>query len=192
MSGESSTLDVELEGREPSHASLGSPLATAAHALLIEEAAKWLRAQGCTVVITDMTHGQSETADAIGWKGMCSTLVECKVSRGDFFADKKKFFRRFPDQGMGGLRYFCAPRGMLKPEELPANWGLLEWDGSKLRRAVRSGNHETHARTEISLLISAIRRLGRTNAPGVSVRHYTFESGNRATLGIEAENKESA
>lgn len=156
------------------------------HALLIEHAAKWLQKKGCAVVITDMSHGGAETADAIGWRGRFSILVECKASRADFLADARKSFRRFPPQGMGAKRYFCTMRGLLKPEELPSGWGLLEWDGRKLRIA-KEADHQSHepgAREEISLLLSAMRRLAGEKPAGVSVRCYTFESKNRATLGL--------
>ena len=160
------------------------------HAELIELAATWLKAQGCAVVITDMTHGQSETPDAIGWKGMSSTLCECKASRADFFADKHKSFRRHPEEGMGQRRYYVTPVGLIQPEELPAGWGLLEVLRGKLKRRVESTGHPRQGRgagAEISLLLSALRRIGQTCPPGVAVRAYTIlspEAKNRATLGI--------
>lgn len=155
------------------------------HDFLIEQAAAWLRKKGNAVIITDMAHGHSETPDAIGWQQTNTTLIEVKVSRSDFLADRKKWFRQFPKEGMGAERYFCAPKGMLSIEELPDGWGLLEWDGKRLRAAKRSDNFgDKNWRAEVSLLLSALRRIGQDAPKGVSIKHYTFESKNRATLGV--------
>lgn len=161
---------------------------TLTHSLLVEQAAKWLARKGCAVVITDMTHGGPETADAIGWSGSRSILIECKASVSDFRADAKKVFRREPERGMGCARYFCAMRGILPLAELPQKWGLLEWDGKMMWEARKPEHHaESAARQEISLLLSALRRVAVSAPKGVSVKCYTIETKNRATLGIEAE-----
>lgn len=162
------------------------------HAFLIEKAAAWLRAKGNTVVITDMTHGGGETPDAIGWRGWGSTLIECKASRADFLADRHKYFRRMPEMGMGGQRYYCAPIGLIKPTELPKAWGLLEWNGKKLVTTVKSGGSARSAKDEISILVSAIRRIGAQCPVGVSVKAYTMDSKGRATLGIQPTTEESS
>lgn len=158
------------------------------HAELIELSSTWLQAQGCAVVITDMTHGQSETPDAIGWKGCVSTLLECKASRSDFLADKHKGFRRDAERGMGQRRYYVTPAGLIRPEELPSGWGLLEEHKGKLKRRVESATHARHGTSsEISLLLSALRRIGQNCPTGVAVRAYTIvnpSTKNRATLGI--------
>lgn len=160
------------------------------HSLLIEEAAKWLQKK-CTVVITDMTTAAGETPDAIGWKGWTSTLIECKASRADFHADKMKPFRREPERGMGNLRYFCAPQGMLKAEEMPEGWGLLEWTGKKIIETAKANPQQRTGlgwqdgrNYELELLLSAMRRIGNAAPKGVSVKCYTYESNNRATLGV--------
>lgn len=155
------------------------------HSLLIEQAAKWLQRKPCAVVITDMAHGGAETADAIGWRGKQSIVIECKASLSDFRADSHKSFRRRPETGMGCLRYFCVMRGLISPDKLPPKWGLLEWDGKRMRETKKAAPHRDNAaREEISLLLSALRRIG-SNAPkGYSVKCYTMESKNRATLGV--------
>jgi hypothetical protein len=155
------------------------------HSLLIQEAARWMSKKGASVIITDMTHGGPETADVIGWKGKLSTVIECKASVADFRADGQKVFRRYPEMGMGCFRYYCAPVGLLQPEKLPPTWGLLEWDGKKLKETQKPDrNPKAAAREEVSLLLSAIRRIGGAAPKGVSVRCYTLESKNRATIGI--------
>lgn len=53
-----------------------------------------------------------------------TVLVECKVTRSDFLADKAKPHRHVG--GIGNWRYYMAPEGLISPEELPEKWGLVE------------------------------------------------------------------
>jgi len=153
------------------------------HPALVEVAAKWLRRK-CSVVITELaTIG--ETPDAIGWQGQHSTLVECKISRADFLADAYKSFRRDSESGIGMARYFLTISGLIKETELPAKWGLLELTGSRVRVVRKSGYFEaTNHRHEIAILLSTIRRIGQNEPKGVSIKFYTIESKNTATLGV--------
>jgi hypothetical protein len=66
--------------------------------------------------------------DAIDWKGLNrSVVIECKVSRSDFLADADKPFRLKPEEGFGCERFYMAPSGVIGIDELPADWGLLEY-----------------------------------------------------------------
>src|SRR5216110_2482193 len=97
------------------------------HAQLVERAVRWLRSYRCGVVLSEQACVSGETPDAIGWKRAChSVLVECKVTRADFLADRAKPFRQKPENGVGSERFYLTPSGFVKPEELPAGWGLLE------------------------------------------------------------------
>jgi hypothetical protein len=74
------------------------------HAELVVRAIRWLRNQkGCSFVLSEQfAAGVAEQPDAIGWKyGDQSHLIECKISRSDFFADAAKPFRR---NGAKGIR----------------------------------------------------------------------------------------
>lgn len=156
------------------------------HDQLITLAAAWLAAKGHSVVITDMSHGYSETPDAIGWKTAAATLIECKVSRADFLNDRHKPFRRDPERGMGSHRYYAAPAGLIKPTELPQNWGLLELHKGKLKAIVQAKHQKRNASSETSLLVSALRRVAHTCPSGIAVRCYTLQTPGtaRATLGV--------
>ncbi len=157
------------------------------HSELVQVAAGWLRNQrGCAVVLTELAT-TGETPDAIGWNGTHSTLVECKVSRADFVADGGKFFRRFPEAGIGQHRFLFAPAGIVPLEAIPPGWGLLELTGSKIRLVKKSEYHEANHRHEIGLLLSTLRRIGQQSPKGVSIRAYTIETRNRASIGIEPE-----
>jgi hypothetical protein len=152
------------------------------HADLVKLAVRWLRyRQRCPVVFAEMSSG--ETPDAIGWYGARSILVECKVSRNDFFANQKKQ----NGVGMGEQRWFATRQGLVAPAEVPSTWGLLEWDGSHFRQTVKAVKRVEYARHhEIGLLISALRRIGVT-AKGVSVKVYTTQTKNTAQAFIEVE-----
>jgi hypothetical protein len=103
------------------------------HADLVERAARWLRnTKRCGVVLTECSNGR-EIADAMGWNMRQSLLVECKTSRADFLRDRHKPTRRIPELGCGNYRYYMTPRGLLRIEELPEKWGLLEIHGKIVR-----------------------------------------------------------
>lgn len=155
------------------------------HAVLVEAAAKWLR-RTCAVVLTELgTTG--EEPDAIGWHGTNSTLIECKTSLADFRADQQKFCRRNPEMGIGQHRYYMTPPGLLAPDLLPPKWGLLEVGYKVLTVRAAYCFGEINLRHELGLLLSTLRRIGQTAQKGVSVRCYTIESKNMATVGIEPE-----
>src|SRR4051812_16335771 len=61
------------------------------HESLRKFAVKWLSAsQRCSVVLSELVSAAAETPDAVGWRFGSSILVECKVSRSDFHANKNK------------------------------------------------------------------------------------------------------
>ncbi len=158
------------------------------HDHLVKKAAAFLRSQGSVVTITDLTHSDSETPDAIGWFNNLATLIECKASRSDFLADRKKGFRWRSAQGMGAYRYYLTPQGLLKPDELPPGWGLLELHGTHVAKVSKSDIfHQRKHTAETSLLLSALRRIGAITPKGVKVKHYSYyENGEpRATLGTQ-------
>jgi hypothetical protein len=101
--------------------------------------------------------------DAIGWKRAChSVLVECKVSRSDFLADRTKPFRAKPEQGVGCERFYLVPAGLLRREELPPGWGLLELQRGRIETTQPSAkNLRTTAgfQCEMNLLLASLRRV---------------------------------
>lgn len=132
------------------------------HAELVQRAEKWLRnTMRCGVVVAERVSTSGEVPDAIGWTSSRSILVECKTSRADFVQDGKKCFRRHPEYGMGDFRFFMTLRGLIKPEELPERWGLLEVRPKQVRVIVwaTSFDRARAAFKERPLLFSALRRL---------------------------------
>jgi len=153
----------------------------------VRHADDWSNNRGpCPLVITEMTSAARETPDAIGWSRGFSFLVECKASRNDFKADQRKFFRREPGYGIGDFRYYMTPRGLLKQEELPAKWGLLEVGETGFISLIKkSEKFEIDFAEERLLLLSLIRRLDvKPDANHIKVKAYTIDDGRppRATV----------
>lgn len=130
------------------------------HAALVARAVGWLRNnRGCCPVFRELVSNRpGEIADAIGWHSGRSILIECKISRNDFQADKRKTFRQTPELGVGIERYYMTPPAMVDWDEVPNGWGLLEYDGRKVKGQLKSGQFKCDKQGEIEMLCSALRR----------------------------------
>jgi len=136
------------------------------HAGLVELAVKWLRTKyRCGIVLSEQACCSGEVPDVIAWKGRCrSVVVECKVSRADFLADRAKPWRQDPETALGCERFYMAPAGLIAASELPEGWGLLEVRGRKVeiatpcskRRSLRSAEGMMN---EMNLLLASLRRV---------------------------------
>lgn len=141
------------------------------HSDLVRVAARWLKSKAvtcdsislirCPIVFTEMVTLMSETPDAIGFfQSRFSILIECKASRSDFLADKKKRFRVRPELGVGDYRYFMTVAGLISIAELPERWGLLEVSGKNVTVVQKAGRQQKKAMSnEMVMLASAVRRL---------------------------------
>jgi hypothetical protein len=136
------------------------------HAALVELAVQWLRrCYHCGIILSEQSCASGEQPDVIGWKKKCrSVLVECKLSRSDFLADREKPFRRDPSLGMGSERFYMTPSGLLRPEDLPAGWGLLEVRNRQVQVAVRCKPRSDlrspeGLRNELNLLLASLARV---------------------------------
>jgi|GEM_PF-216333 hypothetical protein len=133
------------------------------HAQLVEKAVHWLRRYRCGVVLSEQACASGEMPDAIGWKRAChSVLVECKVTRSDFLADRAKPFRLKPEQGVGCERFYLIPAGLIRREELPAGWGLLEHHRGRIETVHPSAKNlrsATGFQYEMNLLLASLRRV---------------------------------
>lgn len=155
------------------------------HEHLVTKAAEWLRKKGHTVVTTELV-SQRETPDALGWKGGVSTLIECKITRSDFLSDRKKWFRRWPEDGIGQYRYYLCPENMVNVNELLPGWGLLEINKKRITISKNSQRFDAfNQNAESCILISLLRRIGQLSPKGISIQCYTYETGRTATLGID-------
>ncbi|WP_212652662.1 adenylosuccinate synthase [Marinomonas sp. CT5] len=118
------------------------------HNNLNELAQKWLlrspSANGahCKIAFTEvgpLFYGEIADAWGFNYDYDFSVVVESKVSRSDFLADKKKPHRNGEVLGMGTFRYFICPEGMINPDELPEKWGLL-WVNSRGHIKIKAGH----------------------------------------------------
>jgi hypothetical protein len=145
---------------------MGKPSSSdAKHAQLIARAVDWLRRRyKCGIILSEQYCATGEVPDVLAWKGFCkSVLVECKISRADFLADAAKPFRLKPEEGMGSQRFYMAPAGMIRPDELPKHWGLLELHGREVHLAVKPGRADLRCEVglmkEMNLLLASLRRV---------------------------------
>ena len=133
------------------------------HEQLVERAVRWLRSYRCGVVLSEQACVSGEMPDAIGWKKAShSVLVECKISRADFLADRDKPFRLRPEQGVGSERFYLTPPNLIRIEELPAGWGLLECRRDRIemmRASVKNLRTAVGFRYEMNLLLASLRRV---------------------------------
>ncbi len=138
------------------------------HKQLVDRAFLYLKfALNCSIAFKERQGSTMENPDAIGFRSGFSYLIECKTSRADFLADKKKSFRKNTENGMGCERYVMAPVGLLEPSEMPDGWGLLEVGGKRSKGCARQveeakGSENFYNRNlqnEVSYLVSAIRRI---------------------------------
>jgi hypothetical protein len=133
------------------------------HAQLVQKAVVWLRSYRCGVILSEQACLSGEMPDAIGWKRAChSVLVECKISRADFLADCDKPFRKKQEIGLGCERFYLTQPAMIRTEELPTGWGLLECHNRKiklLQPAAKNLRTATGFRYEMNLLLASLRRV---------------------------------
>lgn len=119
------------------------------HDTLCDIAVKWLlrplsaKGPNCKVAFKEVADvGAAERADAwgTGWGwNAASTLVEVKMSRSDFFADRKKPHRQAGALALGDYRYFMCPEGVIDLTDLPDRWGLL-WVNARGHVKVKAGH----------------------------------------------------
>lgn len=103
------------------------PPAPLTHTDLVDRAVRWLRSfHKCSHAFGELSTRLSYIPDAIGWVWEYSILVECKTSRSDFFADRKKLIHANPDAWPGEERWYLTPPGLVRPEEVPDGWYLAE------------------------------------------------------------------
>jgi len=147
------------------------------HKQAVRRIGNWLknsRQPRCNIVVAELSTMCHETPDVIGFHGAGgSILVECKVSRSDFLSDKTKSFRNYPEFGMGDVRYFAAPPSIIFPDDDLGNWGQLEIREHQIRVVREPKPQAACKRSEVKLLMSAIRRLEISTA--VFVREPTDE-----------------
>jgi len=134
------------------------------HRNLCFKASRYLKTKGiypfhrCQYVFCELER-IGESPDAFGFSSGISQLIEVKVSRSDFLSDKNKPWRKRPEIGIGRLRSYLCPTGIIREIDLPNNWGLLwiDYDG-KISVIVEPKLQPSNQTEEICLLTSILRR----------------------------------
>lgn len=120
---------------------------------------RWLSRQ-CSVVLYEFACPADENPDVIGWaSGRGSVLIECKLTRSDFFRDAKKAARKNPRTGMGQRRYYLCPQEVIQAQDLPSKWGLL-WatKGQVVVKREARGFPDRNLLAEVQFLSTMLRR----------------------------------
>ena len=155
------------------------------HNELIELGRKWLIKpynsaadyghSGCSVILTEIcaVPRSGEQPDVLGFCSDKSILIECKASRADFLADKNKPFRVAPEMGVGCQRWYMAPQGLIKENEVPPKWGLLEvTHGRRITPSKKPEPQEKSWRNEMVMIVSMLRRLNINPDGHIAIKRY--------------------
>ncbi len=172
------------------------------HSRLVDAAVNWLRSKyRCGIILSEQSCASGETPDAIGWKGKNhSVVVECKISRADFFADAAKPWRTHPESALGCERFYLAPAAMIASDELPSGWGLLELRGREVHLARKSKRNLRGAEglaNEMNLLLASLRRVEVRIEPQTITDFLKWKSrmarynGGALPVGISSEHEEA-
>ena len=147
-------------------------MAEVTHSQLVKRACRWLAStRRCKLVLREVSaQCCSEIPDAIGWDARGrSTAVECKVSRADFLADKRK---PSGSQRAGWWRYYMTPPSLIATWDLPPGVGLLEAGRCVRVKREAEPSLEMNAQAEAMLLVAEFMRVvgacrGRQDAVGL-------------------------
>lgn len=91
-----------------------------------------------------------------------TTAFEIKVSRADFLSEIKKPEKRRLALHFSHEFFFVTPKGLIKPEELPPECGLIEVSEDLTARQVRPALHRETSRPTWRLVASISRTLGKS------------------------------
>lgn len=138
------------------------------HGELVSIAVRWLRnSRKCVAAFGEIVTDSQVTPDAIGFlraphgRPGWSVYVECKTSRSDFRADKKKPIHTRPESCPGQERWYLTAPGLVRVNEVPPGWGLAEAGHNRVRLlqdAARGEFSASRASEDMGILLSALRR----------------------------------
>ena len=118
----------------------------------------------CKYVAVELNVYGAENTDVWASFCDCTAVIEVKTSRADFLADKQKYWRR-PESAKnqaGNFRCYLAPIGLLRVEEIPENWGLLEYSAhdKAIYMRKRPPHNDAYNHADLVILQSILRREG--------------------------------
>lgn len=99
------------------------------HSQLVDLAGRYLqRKLYCKMVFQECSTIE-RVFDAIGYQSNTGYMIEVKVSRADFFADRKK--KHFGNPS-ANKHFYLVPAGLVEEKDLPEGYGLLYAHSDKL------------------------------------------------------------
>ncbi|TAL63686.1 MAG: hypothetical protein EPN79_16155 [Burkholderiaceae bacterium] len=145
------------------------------HDQLCDRGATWLRSTGgCPIVLREFSCQLTEQPDVLGLRhaGRDSLLIECKASRSDFLADKRKPHRsQSAATALGSYRWYLCEPDVIRIEDLPERWGLLYVTGRRIRLMAGADPRRTYwppdtdtwrwpaGAGELTVMFSMLRRI---------------------------------
>lgn len=135
------------------------------HKQLCIEGARWLNKKASNIyyrsqfVCVELScQGTREIPDVLGLRPYGPVMIEVKTSRSDFLKDFTKPQRMDGSKPLGTYNFYLAPEGIIKAEEVPENWGLLEWDGKRVKEVSDPQKVENDTEALIYVYHSVLRR----------------------------------
>lgn len=141
------------------------------HGELLKAGIMFLRSHGFPIAapLTDFGIGEP---DIIGFNHELSTVIDIRTKRSDFLR-RRLALQEQTDTALGNVRFFLTPMRMVRRDELPEGWLLLEYTGATIfpydfRPENHIGvvlyshpewRHESDAATERNILYSVANRL---------------------------------
>jgi len=87
---------------------------------------------------------------------------EIKVSRSDFLVDIKKPEKRSTYSAVAEKVYYVAPKGMIKPEEIPLGYGFMEYEADldRFETVIKAKKHKIEMNEEfyLNLVVKGYQR----------------------------------
>lgn len=111
-------------------------------------------------------------------KNFWRVAYEIKASRADFARELKYPHKRAWLEGLANECWFAMPCGLVKPDEIPEGWGLLEMTKGGLRAKKRAQQREVDE-PPIAFVASLLRR-GSDNEPTIP-RGFWLRAGQEIT-----------
>ncbi len=78
------------------------------------------------------------TAPPLGERAATTSSIEVKISRRDFKKELKNPQKQRWALMYSNLFYYCCPKGLIKPEELPPFAGLLEYENGNIFKTIKA------------------------------------------------------
>ncbi len=135
------------------------------HDELVKRGVKWLKNNQVSImrfpiILPEFRCYANSIPDVIGLNHNRTAVIECKISRADYLADKNKGHKRYRFQ-LGNYRYYLCPANLLLPNEINGGWGLLYCHPHKITIEKESEifSVELTRPQEYQVMYSVIRRL---------------------------------